>query len=69
MYGAATTGTEDNNELCSSIPGPACDPDNTADGDGEDFIHIHRGVHGVGDISEDAYDWRNPVAEVLVFAP
>jgi len=35
---------------------------------GEEFIHIHRGVHGIGNISASEYDWRNPVAEVFVDA-
>ena len=39
------SGTEENNELCTSIPGPACPSDtgNTADGNGEGFVHVHRG--------------------------
>ena len=61
-------GTEENNELCSHIPGPACDADsgNLEDGPGEGFIHINRGVHGIGNLTTSVYDWRNPVAEVFV---
>ncbi|CAN0304355.1 unnamed protein product [Ectocarpus fasciculatus] len=37
------------------------------DGPGEEFIHVHRGFHGVGpDLLEANYDWRNPVAEVFI---
>ena len=62
------TGTEANNELCAYIPGPACDADsgNLEDGPGEGYIHINRGVHGVGDLTASVHDWRNPVAEVFV---
>lgn len=61
-------GTEENNELCTHIPGPACDVDsgNLRASPGEGPIHIHRGVHGIGDIAASNYDWRNPVAEVFV---
>ena len=57
------SGTEVNNELCSSIPGPACPADsgNEESGDGEGVVHVHRGFHGVGDLSEAGYDWRNPM--------
>jgi len=62
-------GSEVNNELCSSIPGPACadiDTRNTSDGAGEGVVHIHRGVFGIGDIAADLYDWRNPMMLVSV---
>ncbi|CAM9888429.1 unnamed protein product, partial [Scytosiphon promiscuus] len=61
-------GTEVNNELCTSIPGPGCDEDsgNIQNAPGEGFIHVHRGFHGVGDLAESSYDWRNPVAEVFI---
>lgn len=64
-------GTETNNEDCAYIPGPACSdvPGNMAAGDGEGYIHIHRGVHSIADLNASVYDWRNPVAEVVVFAP
>eukprot|EP00978_Attheya_sp_CCMP212_P046395 scaffold390175_cov59-Attheya_sp.AAC.2 len=60
-------GSEENNENCSSIPGPGCPPDsgNTADGNGEGFVHVHRGVMGVGDLTLD-YNWRNPMMRVAV---
>lgn len=62
-------GSEENNESCSSIPGPDCagadTPGNTADGNGEGFVHVHRGVIGVGDLPLDT-DWRNPMMRVAV---
>lgn len=63
-------GTEVNNELCSSIPGPACPSGsgNVRSGNGEGYVHIHRGFKGVGDrLSEAGYDWRNPMALVQVY--
>lgn len=62
-------GVEENNELCTSIPGPACPADsgNVKSGNGEGFVHIHRGFFGVGGaLSEAEYDWRNPMVRVLV---
>ncbi|CAN0242278.1 unnamed protein product [Ascophyllum nodosum] len=65
---AYDAGTEENNELCSHIPGPACDADsgNLEEGPGEGYVHIQRGVHGIADLTASVYDWRNPVAEVFV---
>merc|ERR1712071_123402 len=59
-------GSEVNNELCESIPGPACadTPGNVRSGEGEGFVHVHRGFFGVGDLSASGYDWRNPMMRV-----
>jgi hypothetical protein len=61
-------GSEENNEQCTSIPGPGCPANsgNTADGNGEGFVHVSRGVHGIGDLDADEYDWRNPMLLVNV---
>lgn len=65
-------GSEENNENCNSIPGPACPEGsgNQADGNGEGFVHVHRGFFGVGTdkspLSEKGYDWRNPMMRVVV---
>ena len=58
-------GTEENNELCVSIPGPGCDGEtgNEASGNGEGYVHVHRGMHGIGDLSASGYDWRNPMVK------
>jgi len=58
-------GSETNDELCSSIPGPACggiglSPEDT----GEGFVHIHNGIHGIGGLDMALYDWRNPAAQI-----
>lgn len=62
-------GSEENNENCNSIPGPGCadiDGDNVRSGNGEGFVHVHRGFFGIGDLSADRYDWRNPMMRVVV---
>ena len=64
------SGTEVNNELCSSIPGPACPSGsgNVRSGNGEGYVHVHRGFKGVGDrLSSAGYDWRNPMMKVEVY--
>lgn len=68
---AMDAGTEVNDELCASIPGPAfaeCGGDGGGAqvGGGEGFVHVHRGMHGVGSFTAAARDWRNPVAQVSV---
>ncbi len=60
-------GSEDNNELCIDIPGPPCGGTNaTIEGDGEGFVTIHNGVHGIGDLAPADLDWRGPTAMVRV---
>jgi len=60
-------GSEDNNELCIDIPGPPCGGTNAPiEGDGEGFVTIHNGVHGVGDLVPADLDWRGPTAMVRI---
>ena len=59
-------GTEINDELCSSIPGPTCGDGTGAPGQGEGYVHIHRGIHNNADLNASIYDWRNPVAKITV---
>jgi hypothetical protein len=60
-------GTEPNDELCISIPGPSCGGEGPSPGaGGEGFVHINRGIHGIGDLAPDVYDWRNPVAKITI---
>lgn len=62
-------GSEENNEMCNSIPGPGCPmgSGNVASGNGEGFVHVHRGFHGVGNLlPQSRYDWRNPMMRVVV---
>jgi len=70
---AYDAGSEMNDELCSNIPGPACAGQGNENGgvpgtggEGEGFVHVHRGVHGIGDLDESMTDWRNPVAKVSI---
>jgi hypothetical protein len=71
---AYDAGSERNDELCASIPGdyPECSgPSSPGNGDkptgGEEgFIHIHAGIHGIGDYKPAQRDWRNPVAKITI---
>lgn len=64
---AYDAGTETNNELCAFIPGPACNSLFARDTSGaEGYVHVHAGIHGVGDLEPEQYDWRNPCALVTI---
>ncbi len=64
---AYDAGTENNNELCAFIPGPPCGNGGVPDMAGaEGYVHIHRGIHGTGDLDAARFDWRNPVAKIVV---
>jgi len=64
---AYDAGSETNDELCANIPGPYCGgaPMSPMD-DGEGFVHVANGIHGIGDLAPEMFDWRNPVATVQV---
>jgi hypothetical protein len=77
MVPAYDAGTEVNDEKCSSIPGPGfmeCVTPSNPNGDGggaqvgqgEGFVHIHRGMHGIGNFNAAMRDWRNPAARVEI---
>ena len=62
-------GTEPNDEWCRNIPGPTCGgagPSPDPDPDDEGYVHVHRGIHGVGELKPSVYDWRNPVAKITI---
>ncbi len=67
---AYDAGSEANNENCASIPGPPCGNPNVRDtGEAEGYVHIHAGIHGIGDLDPldpAVHDWRNPVAKVTI---
>jgi hypothetical protein len=69
---AYDAGSEVNDELCASIPGPDFVECGGPGGGGkpvggeEGYVHIHRGMHGVGDFNASARDWRNPVAQIVI---
>jgi hypothetical protein len=58
-------GSEINDELCANIPGPTCGGTGSP-GQDEGYVHIHRGIHGIGDLNASTYDWRNPVAKITI---
>ncbi|KJV07248.1 spondin domain-containing protein [Methylocucumis oryzae] len=65
-------GSEKNDELCASIPGPHFDECGGAGGgadvagDEEGFVHVHAGIHGIGDLKPEYRDWRNPAAKITI---
>jgi hypothetical protein len=69
---AYDAGSERNDELCASIPGPGFDECGGPGGGGqpvgdeEGYVHIHAGIHGIGDMDASERDWRNPVARIVI---
>ncbi len=64
---AYDAGSEPNDELCVSIPGPVCGGAGGSPGvSGEGFVHIHSGIHGIADLIAAERDWRNPVAKIVI---
>jgi hypothetical protein len=66
---AFDAGTEMNDELCIHIPGGdgcAGEGFNPSRDGAEGYVHIHEGIHGIGDLPAALYDWRNPVALVTI---
>jgi len=64
---AYDAGSERNSEECAYIPGPPCGNGGVHDpADAEGYVHIHAGIHGIGDLDSDEFDWRNPVAVIVI---
>jgi hypothetical protein len=63
---AYDAGSEFNDELCANIPGPACGGAGDSEEDGEGYVHVSSGIHGIGDLEAASYDWRNPVARISI---
>jgi hypothetical protein len=69
---AYDAGSERNDELCASIPGPFFEECGGAgggaqvEGGEEGFVHIHAGIHGIGDLDAAERDWRNPTAMISI---
>lgn len=65
---AYDAGSEMNDELCANIPGPpdVCSGEGLSEADGEGYVHVHAGIQGVGELTSANYDWRNPVAEIVI---
>ncbi len=64
---AYDAGSEANTEADGQIPAtPSGNLDGVKGGDGEGYIHVHAGVHGIADLDPAAHDWRNPVVEIVI---
>jgi hypothetical protein len=65
---AYDAGSEFNDELCVSIPGPPfiCAGEGFNEADGEGYVHIHPGIHGIGDLIAASHNWHNPVAKITI---
>ena len=61
---AYDAGTEINDELCPSIPGPDCGGNGGENEEG--VVHIHSGIHGIGHLQPAVRDCKNPVARVQI---
>ena len=62
---AYDAGSENNSESCDYIPG--CGSPFVRDTDeAEGFVHVHSGIHGIGDLAPETLDWHNPVAEITI---
>lgn len=49
---------------CTTSCAPNCIPNPPVPTGAE--VHISQGIHGIGDLPADVYDWRNPVAMVTI---
>ena len=72
---AYEAGTESNDQNCQNIPGPLCGGAGHSPGPNagdEGFVHVSNGFNELApDVGGDVlapftYDWRNPVAQVVV---
>lgn len=62
---AYDAGSETNDELSTTVAGLGGEGYSPNDA-GEGFVHIHGGVHGIGDLDAATMDWRNPVAQIVI---
>jgi len=63
---AYDAGSEANTESCDFVPGPPCGNHVHDTDEAEGYVHIHAGIHGIGDLDPSVFDWRNPVAEIKI---
>lgn len=71
---AYDAGTEPNDQSCAHIPGPQCggEPFSAPSDMDEGFVHVSNGIHELPRTGADSvigpheYDWRNPVARIVV---
>ncbi|MCG6938469.1 MAG: spondin domain-containing protein [Gammaproteobacteria bacterium] len=65
MADAYDAGSETNDELSSTVAGLGGEGYSPNDS-GEGFVHIHNGVHGIGDLVPATHDWNNPTAKIVI---
>ena len=71
---AYDAGSEQNKESADTVGALGATDDDPVTGvgineNGEGFIHVHAGIHGIGGpdgLDAATYDWRNPVVEVTI---
>lgn len=63
---AYDAGSEENNELAAYIPGPPFMGMLRSPKYSEKYIYIHPGIQGIGDLTPSMYDWKNPVAKIVI---
>lgn len=77
---AYDAGSKPDDELCANIPGgDSCHgtgfvPEGTSPEATSPpvpttvvgYVFIHRGIHGIGDLLPQFYDWRNPVTKIVI---
>lgn len=65
---AYDAGTEVNEEICLDIPGPQCGGSGALDAgtDENGVVHINAAIQGIGDLEPGRWDWRNPVARIVI---
>lgn len=60
-------GSEYNSEDCSFVPGPPCASAMSHDPTpAEGYVRIHEGIHGIGGLSPEMFDWRDAGAEITI---
>lgn len=62
---AYDAGAEANNEVGDDIQAISGNINDTIGG-GENFIHVHPGVHGGADLDPAVHDWRNPAVQITI---
>ncbi len=62
---AYDAGSETNDELSSTVAGLGGEGYSPNDS-GEGFVHIHNGIHGIGDLVPAIHDWNNPAAKIVI---
>jgi hypothetical protein len=65
MAPAYDAGSETNDELSSTVAGLGGEGYSPND-DGEGFVHIHNGIHGIGNLVPATHGWLNPTARIVI---